>query len=173
MIGRSHFVGQLLRERQMICAITRSVVCRRACAFLALALFLLGASVTNPQAVRAQSKVMPNEMYYMAFRPFYGGEYDEALRGFREAAGGGLRDLEGRWIDSICYHTMTGECYYHMGNLTDALEHYAAALKLYVANPDWMLSVQFPRYPGRIELERSQLDHLGRHQARFQVGAIP
>jgi CHAT domain-containing protein len=39
---------------------------------------------------------------------------------------------------------MIGECYYHMGSLDLALEHYTAALRLYLTFSDWMIRVQFP-----------------------------
>ena len=87
---------------------------------------------------------MPREDYFLSFRPYYDGEYAVAARAFRSAAKSGVRSSVGRWVDSICYHTMLGECYYHMGQLTLALEQYDAALKLYLANQDWMLRIKFP-----------------------------
>ena len=39
---------------------------------------------------------------------------------------------------------MVGECYYRMGKLGDALDNYNAAVKLYLAFPNWMQQVQFP-----------------------------
>ena len=38
---------------------------------------------------------------------------------------------------------MVGECYYEMGHLEQALDHYTAAIKLYLAFSDWMIHVQF------------------------------
>ena len=54
------------------------------------------------------------------------------------------RLADSRWIDSICYFTMAGECYYQLGQLPAALDSYNSALKLYVAYSDWMMRVQFP-----------------------------
>ncbi|MCS7305430.1 MAG: CHAT domain-containing protein [Thermoguttaceae bacterium] len=91
-------------------------------------------------------KIYPSTTYYGVFRPFYEGEYQDALRGFQEEIRSAFKTVETRWIDSICYYTMAGECYYHMGDLGQALEHYTAALKLYAAYPDWMIYVQFPAH---------------------------
>ncbi len=88
----------------------------------------------------------PSTTYYGVFRPFYEGEYQDALRGFQEEIRSAFKTVDARWIDSICYYTMAGECYYHMGDLGQALEHYTAALKLYTAYPDWMIYVQFPAH---------------------------
>lgn len=87
---------------------------------------------------------IPSLGYHTAFSAFYEGEYRDALDAFRDEGRGGIRSAQSRWIDSVCYETMVGECYYHMGSLNRALEHYTAALQLYVAFSDWMIRVQFP-----------------------------
>lgn len=92
----------------------------------------------------AGDRMCPSASYYGVFRFFYEGEYHDALRGFQDEIRSAIKTVDARWIDSICYYTMAGECYYHMGDLTQALEHYTAALKLYAAYPDWMIYVQFP-----------------------------
>lgn len=74
---------------------------------------------------------------------FQQGEYRDALDGFVDEARGAVKTPQSRWIDSICYEAMIGECYYEMGQLAKALEHYTAAVKLYIAFSDWMLRVQF------------------------------
>ena len=56
----------------------------------------------------------------------------------------GIRTAQSRWIDSICYETMIGECHYEMGQLDQALECYTNAVQLAAAFPDWMLRVTFP-----------------------------
>ncbi len=89
-------------------------------------------------------RMCPSASYYFIFRLFYDGEYHDALRRFQEEIRSAIKTVDARWIDSICYYTMAGECYYHMGDLSQALEHYTAALKLYAAYPDWMIYVQFP-----------------------------
>ena len=47
-------------------------------------------------------------------------------------------------MDSICYSTMMGECYYQLGDLGRALEQYTAALNLFLAYPNWTLRIDFP-----------------------------
>lgn len=96
------------------------------------------------QPPREQDRAVPREEYFLALRGYYTGEYSDALDAFRRVASRGIRSTQGRWVDSICYHTMAGECYYHMGQPAAALKQYEAALNLAVAHRDWMLRVQFP-----------------------------
>jgi CHAT domain-containing protein len=86
----------------------------------------------------------PHQDYYHGFPAFHAGEYRDALRMFEMSLRGGVRSTEGRWIDSICYYTMIGECYYQMGEIAKALEQYDAAIKLAVVHNNWMLRVDFP-----------------------------
>ncbi len=88
----------------------------------------------------------PSQGYYVAFNDFYDGDYDNALKRFVIEGKGGIKSgaLQSRWIDSICYETMIGECYYEMGHLNEALECYTNAVQLAVAFPDWMMRVSFP-----------------------------
>lgn len=87
---------------------------------------------------------IPTATYHGTFYTFYDGDYKDALDLFKSELRGGIKTAQSRWIDSICYNTMVAECYYHTGNLDKALEHYTAALTLYLAFPDWMMRVQFP-----------------------------
>ena len=87
---------------------------------------------------------MPHDGYYLSFGSYYEGDFRTALGRFREAARSGYASSEGRWIDSICYHTMLGECYYQMGDLANALDQYNSACKQYLADRDWMLRCEFP-----------------------------
>jgi len=105
--------------------------------------FVLGRS---PDAAFAQSseRSTPTASYYAAFVPFYDGEYLDALRAFQSEGRSSIKNAQSRWIDSICYETMCGECYYQMGIFDKALQHYTAALQLYKTFSDWMVKVQFP-----------------------------
>lgn len=107
---------------------------------IALMVVLAGAMA----AAQAPERVAPTRSYLTAFAPFYDGEYKDALRAFADEHRGAIKTPQSRWIDSICYETMLGECHYEMGALGKALEHYTNALKLYVAFYDWMIRVQFP-----------------------------
>jgi len=114
---------------------------------LVTAVLIAGLSTSGPWAgsARAQAaRMVPSMGYHAAFSPFYEGEYKDALDEFRDAGRGAIKTPQSRWIDSICYETMVGECYYHMGHLNQALEHYTAALQLHVAFSDWMIRVNFP-----------------------------
>lgn len=92
----------------------------------------------------AQNEGFPRPEYYISFVPFYEGEFRDAAQAFRSSARSGLRSIEGRWIDSICYHAMLGESFYHAGEPVAAMEEYTAALKLFLAHRNWLLAIQFP-----------------------------
>ena len=87
---------------------------------------------------------VPTTGYFGNLMTLYDGRHRDALKGFEIELRGAIKTSDSRWIDSICYHTMTGECYYQMGRPGDALDHYDAALNLYVAYYDWMIRVVFP-----------------------------
>ncbi len=117
----------------LLCKLSVGIVVLSACA----------APVAAQQA-QPRDRTVPREDYFLALRGFYTGEYRSALTAFKRVANGGIRSTEGRWVDSICYHTMAGECYYHLGQPALALEQYEAALELAERNKEWMLRVQFP-----------------------------
>src|SRR5690606_30462604 len=77
----------------------------------------------------------------VGFIALYQGAYDDAAKAFGDANRSGIRSTEGRWIDSICYETMLGECYFQMGNNAQAVEHYNTALLLFVQHSNWMLRI--------------------------------
>ncbi len=86
----------------------------------------------------------PSPLYFAYFSPFYDGDYREALKGFQSEYRSGIKTPTSRWIDSICYLTMVGECQYQMGRYGEALDSYTGALRIYYAFSDWMMRVQFP-----------------------------
>ncbi len=92
----------------------------------------------------AQGGSFPANDYFLAMKIFEDGEYRAAAKGFQSAARSGLRSADGRWIDSVCYYTMIGECLYHMGDYDDALDQYSSALKLFLSQRQWLMNVQFP-----------------------------
>ena len=91
----------------------------------------------------ADSREYPSRQYYLAMQLFEEGEFLDAAQGFLEAGRAGVQSSEGRWVDSICYFAMLGECHYQMGDLAKASEQYASALNLLIAYPAWMLRVEF------------------------------
>lgn len=104
-------------------------------------LFLSGPGVNG---LPAQERSVPSLGYEASKSSFYEGDYDDALRRFQAESRGAIKTPQSRWIDSIAYYTMIGECHYQMGNIREALEHYTSALQLFAAFPGWMIRVQFP-----------------------------
>lgn len=87
---------------------------------------------------------VPSAGYFSTFAAVNDGQYRDALANFQQQGRGAIKTAQSRWIDSICYHAMTGECYYQMGRPGEALEHYNSAVNLFLAFPDWMIRVRFP-----------------------------
>ncbi len=105
----------------------------------------LGMSGTNrPVLGQLEPRKIPSLSYHAGLALLAEGEYRDALEHFKDAWKGAFKTPQSRWIDSICYHAMLGECSYQMGDLNTALEHYTSAVRLYLAFPDWMRRVQFP-----------------------------
>jgi len=98
-----------------------------------------------PTECRAQlqERAAPTRVYNGVAYYLYDGNYKEALDQYRQLLRGGVRNGPYRWIDSICFYAMIGECYYHWGMQNEALASYTEALNLYLAFPDWMARVQF------------------------------
>lgn len=127
---------------------------------LACAAVLFGSG----RSILAQAVVVPTTLdrgapspsYFAIYPLLYEGEFVEALRGFRSEARGAIKfGPGGYWIDSICYQTLMAECYYHMCQYEQALQHYTNALQLAVRFSDWMARVQFdnliqPAGPGQV-----------------------
>lgn len=109
---------------------------------LVAATLLCAAARTEAQGV---GREIPTIAYYSTFNELYDGEYDDALRHFQGEWRGAIKKPQTRWLDSICYHTMIGECFYQMGHLDKALEQYTAAIQLFLQYNDWMIRVQFPQ----------------------------
>jgi tetratricopeptide (TPR) repeat protein len=109
-----------------------------------LALALLALPTQQSAVAQVGRDSIPSQRYYGAFNLLHEGQYRDALNVFSDEGRGGIKTAQSRWIDSICYHTMIGECHYQMGNLAQALPHFTSALELQVAFADWMIRAQFP-----------------------------
>lgn len=160
-----------------------------------LAVGLLGtlAAVATASA-QGITRTVPNDSYFAMFGGYYDGDYASAMRGFRDSGRGAMVSVDGRWVDSICYYTMMGECAYQMGDLAGALDHYNSACKLFLAHRDWLLRVEFPpgvdaennarasitwgaptralkigRYPDKYQVLQGRLDNA---QAATQGGVV-
>lgn len=102
-------------------------------------------ALTPTHTAHAQSQEVPRPGYFLAMGEFAAGDYDDAGAGFEQSLKGAIKKPpQIRWIDSIAYYTMLGECYYNKGRYKEALDMYNAALNLYATYSDWMVSVQFP-----------------------------
>ncbi len=98
-----------------------------------------------PRPAAAQIQSIPSPLYYSAFGAYNAGNFGDALVGFRDAGLGAVKGANGRWIDSICYHCMIGECYYQLGNYPLALQQHRLALQQYLQYPNWMVRVSWPQ----------------------------
>ncbi len=125
----------------------------------------------GPAAAAPSGKSIPSLGYHMAFRDFHDGEYQDALKSFRREGRGAMKNAQTRWIDSICYHAMCGECYYQMGQYADALEHYDSAVNLYLAFSNWMTLVKFP--PNIQPAASRRAAPWGRGTRRARLGRYP
>ncbi len=108
---------------------------------LGILAFLAIAGLTHPAAAQLGGRTVPTSAYHTAFTDFYDGDYRAALERFRSEARGAIKTVNARWIDSICYETMIGECNFQIGANAEANEHYAAALNLFLAHSTWFSSV--------------------------------
>ena len=111
--------------------------------------FAFALVVVDKSGTQSRGDVVPPLAYLQVFPEYQRGEYDRALREFRGLARtAAIRIGDQRWVDSICYHTMIGECYYHAGDNPNALTQYRNALELFLLHRNWMKRVQFPPLVG-------------------------
>ena len=105
-----------------------------------------------PGAARAQFRdSIPSQAFYVGVEQVYRGELRDAQRTFNRNLTGSVKTIHQggtiRWIDSICYHAMLGETFYHWGQPEQALEQFNLACSLYLQYPRWMMRVQFEQQP--------------------------
>ena len=98
----------------------------------------------TPTAPRGDSNPLPQTGYYNVFPEFYQGEYSRAIRRYRSLLRGAYQDVDGPFLDSVCYMTMLGECYYHAGDYASAIELYESAIKIYISRSLWEPRTQIP-----------------------------
>lgn len=138
----------------------------------ALAFFGVFAWSAPVVAQGAGTRSVPNDAYFQMFGGYYEGDFQTGVRAFRESARGGLVSVDGRWVDSVCYYTMIGECLYQMGDLAGALDQYDSACKQFLAHRDWLLRVEFP--PG-VDPENNPRVNItwGASQRGMKIGRYP
>jgi CHAT domain-containing protein len=144
MNRRSH-IGRGCQTRSLISLTIAGGRIALALSAMLLAAAAWGAPATNttPAQTPTQDRTVPTTMYFNAFGFFCDGDYDSALKAFDVDSRGSVKTFQSRWIDSICYETMCGECLFHMGLFKEALPHYTAALTIYKSFSDWMIRLQF------------------------------
>jgi tetratricopeptide (TPR) repeat protein len=130
--------------------------------------FCLSTGSVHAQIARSS---IPNARYFDGFGSFNEGDFKSAGQMFRQSASGGFNSTEGRWIDSICFHTMIGECYYQMGDLGNAAKQYSSAIELFITHRDWMLRAQFS--PIEPEPNPKNTVTWGVSQRRTTLGRFP
>lgn len=144
---------------------------RRGLLLCGLLVVLCGPLVANAQV--GIPKTVPNEGYFLGFGAYNDGDFSAAQEVFRESGRAGYVSVEGRWIDAICFHTMVGECYYQMGNYTQAMDQYTSAIKLIIAYNTWMQSVSFQDGAIQAEVNAKPIATWGVSQRRTVPGHFP
>ncbi|MGD9648525.1 MAG: CHAT domain-containing protein [Pirellulales bacterium] len=91
----------------------------------------------------SSTQTYPHLTYYNWFATYYDGDHADAYDGFRNEAKHG-RKVPEVWIDAICGHTMAGQVCEQLGHLTEALNHYNAAIQLALQYHDWRERITFP-----------------------------
>ncbi|HEX6962259.1 MAG TPA: hypothetical protein VF175_10360, partial [Lacipirellula sp.] len=88
-------------------------------AILATAATAAGFAICPPRAHAQFRDSVPSQNYYIGVEQLYRGELRDAQRTFNRCFTGAVKSVgpEGtiRWVDSICYHAMLGEVFYHWG----------------------------------------------------------
>ncbi len=136
---------------------------RKATLMLLLGGFMLFQSVGA--ALGQSGRSMPKPDYYAApFADFYQGNFRRAINFFERHERSGFRFGTQRYLDSVCYWTMMGECHYRAGNYTEALRLYEAALTLY-------LQFQQSGWQGQLQgIPAIQIDNAAINRARINWG---
>ncbi|MCC7086117.1 MAG: CHAT domain-containing protein [Pirellulales bacterium] len=121
-------------------------VLRRQHAAMVVVAILLAATASAP-AQLINGPGIPSAGFQPGLELLADGQYREALGIFNTELQLAHRVGQTRFIDSICYYAMIGECNYRLGNLPAALDNFAAALQIYRQYPDWMIRVKFSEFP--------------------------
>jgi tetratricopeptide (TPR) repeat protein len=136
---------------------------------------ILVLAVRQPLQAQIGPIGLPNQGYYNTFFEFYGGDYKNAVKDFTNGAQTAYRFGTDRYLDSVCYWTMIGECHYHMGNYSEALNYYRESLKLYLAYnaAAWQSRVTVPEITARQQVDQRANVNWGISQRRGGIANIP
>ena len=89
---------------------------------------------------------LPNNRYYASFIDYRAANYTRAGKDFYRGLSTAYQLGDRRFVDSVCYWVMAGECHYHLGNYSQALEFFERGLSLYVeqTKAGWQDRVTLP-----------------------------
>ena len=125
---------------------------------------LVSISLLYPCTTFGQTGRLPQLSYYQNFNDFVLADYKDAGRAFTRGGSTAFRVGQRRYLDSICYWAMAGECYYHLGEYKLALGMYEQSLQLYI-------SYQLENWQARITLPPTIQDNNNAYQqARITWG---
>jgi tetratricopeptide (TPR) repeat protein len=118
---------------------------------LPIAFCLVLAFLCLPEQVHGQAGRLPKRDYYVNYSnnaPYFLADYKDALKRFSRGYNTAVYKLGNRrFLDSVCYLTMMGECHFHMGEYADAINLYEQALRLYLSYQaeGWQARLQMPQ----------------------------
>lgn len=117
---------------------------RLVASLIGLMLAVLGLPASAQLGPLASNQV-PDASYYLLLADFYNGNYRDTVREFANTRGA-LRFGTDRYLDSVCYWTMAGECNFLTGNFPKAVEFYESALDIYLSQTaaGWHQRIQPP-----------------------------
>ncbi len=99
--------------------------------------------IASWQSVRGQSvSDAPRSEYYFARELYEAGRLVDAAEGFKIALARSFKVQEQAWIDSIPSHVMLGEAYFQSGKVLAAMEHYDAAITIFLNHPNWIEQIR-------------------------------
>ncbi|MCR5360278.1 MAG: hypothetical protein K6E55_10390 [Thermoguttaceae bacterium] len=104
---------------------------------------LLTAASLSP-ARGERGGTIPSPLHYKSVQLLNRGEFAAAADLCREELGRATKVGQQRWIDSICYYAVLGECEFVTGNTDAALDAFESAIDIYMSVPDWIARVEYP-----------------------------
>ncbi len=113
----------------------------------------------------------PRSEYYFARELYEAGRLVDAAEGFKVALSRSFKVQEQSWIDSIPSHVMLGEAYFHLGKVVAAMEHYDAALMIFLNNANWIEQIKATE-PGPLESKLKGVNWFALSRA-IQLAALP
>lgn len=106
---------------------------------------LVAALVAGPAL--GQSRSYPGQRHFAAWDELHSADYRRAERVFRTELRSGVKTIDSRWLDSICYAAGLGEALYQQGRLAESLQQFDGAVDLFLDQATWMRRVRFQQAP--------------------------